>query len=434
MSDEFKTPRSRNEAILQNIIGAENELVEPQSRIEAILQAILNNGTYDKEPRSRIEAILIKILNGESYDGEAKSRNEEILKAIANNGTYDKEPRSRIEELLIAWLNYGVLTVKTGAIVSISNALAKNVVSLVVDIEPVQSGTGEPSPDNVRPITGHDSVSVVRCGRNILDLTTIHQGAFDVPGNLLNVATDYIPIAGGQTYMWSQSASVPGRYLRFYDKNKTQIGWQNQYSTTNATFTTIEGTCYMRLMWYKAQGLTPQDVIALNPQIELGSTATTYEAYHGNTYDINLPSTVYAGTLDVTTGVLMVTHGIVDMGTLSWAYNQLYNFLTANLSGKVKGAANLIMDTYAYGNVWSASSDFVMAGNGSNDTVYVKDSRYTDGQAFKLAMSGHYTVYELATPLTYQLTPTAIELFEDNNTIWSSDGAITLTYYAKKEA
>lgn len=34
---EFNTPESRNEAILQNILGADNELQPPQSRIEVLL-------------------------------------------------------------------------------------------------------------------------------------------------------------------------------------------------------------------------------------------------------------------------------------------------------------------------------------------------------------------------------------------------------------
>ncbi len=40
MSD-FEAPESRNEAILQNILGAENNLVPPQSRIETLLQLLL---------------------------------------------------------------------------------------------------------------------------------------------------------------------------------------------------------------------------------------------------------------------------------------------------------------------------------------------------------------------------------------------------------
>lgn len=36
--------------------------------------------------------------------------------------------------------------------------------------EPTQEGSGEPSPDNVRPIKGRDSVTVERCGENLLNI------------------------------------------------------------------------------------------------------------------------------------------------------------------------------------------------------------------------------------------------------------------------
>lgn len=44
MANDFNSPESRNEAILQNILGATNPLGEPQSRIEALLQQILEEG------------------------------------------------------------------------------------------------------------------------------------------------------------------------------------------------------------------------------------------------------------------------------------------------------------------------------------------------------------------------------------------------------
>lgn len=40
----FDRPQSRNEAILQNMLGASNELGRPQSRIEALLMALLEMG------------------------------------------------------------------------------------------------------------------------------------------------------------------------------------------------------------------------------------------------------------------------------------------------------------------------------------------------------------------------------------------------------
>lgn len=44
MPNEFDTPQSRVEAILQNMLGAENVLPPPQSRIEYYLQKILEEG------------------------------------------------------------------------------------------------------------------------------------------------------------------------------------------------------------------------------------------------------------------------------------------------------------------------------------------------------------------------------------------------------
>ena len=52
----FDEPQSRNEAILQNMLGAENELPEPQSRIEELLQEILEQGTGGTTPEGIVTA------------------------------------------------------------------------------------------------------------------------------------------------------------------------------------------------------------------------------------------------------------------------------------------------------------------------------------------------------------------------------------------
>ena len=44
MAEEFDAPQSRNEAILQNMLGADNDLLPPQSRIEKLLQDLLESG------------------------------------------------------------------------------------------------------------------------------------------------------------------------------------------------------------------------------------------------------------------------------------------------------------------------------------------------------------------------------------------------------
>ena len=58
----------------------------------------------------------------------------------------------------------------SGAIASFNTNVVGDCRS-VVDINPVQSGTGDPSPDNVRPISGHTSATVTRTGRNLIPKT-----------------------------------------------------------------------------------------------------------------------------------------------------------------------------------------------------------------------------------------------------------------------
>lgn len=78
----YDNPQSRNEAILQNILGADNVLEPPQSRTEAALTAILNGEEYTGEAKSRVEMLLKEISQqgGGNVDVEAL--------AVDANGTY----------------------------------------------------------------------------------------------------------------------------------------------------------------------------------------------------------------------------------------------------------------------------------------------------------------------------------------------------------
>lgn len=197
---DFDTPLSRNEAILQNILGADNVLVAPQSRIEAILQAILNDSSYDADALSRMEELLLAIKNGTSWDKTPISRNEEILVAKLNGETYDKAPQSRIEELLIEWCNAPVWVEKTvsGSIVTITDAIAAAVIDLKVAVNATQSGSGTPSPDNVRPIVGVSEVNITQQVTDMPDRIytinlggTYYGGVLDVTNGVLTVTEKY---------------------------------------------------------------------------------------------------------------------------------------------------------------------------------------------------------------------------------------------------
>lgn len=100
----FEKPESREEAIMQNILGASNVLEPSESNIEEILKSILYNTPYTKEAEFEIEKILLAIKNNGTYDGEGENRDMKILIAILNDLNYTEEAESRIEELFIEWL------------------------------------------------------------------------------------------------------------------------------------------------------------------------------------------------------------------------------------------------------------------------------------------------------------------------------------------
>ena len=69
---------------------------------------------------------------------------------------------SGLRKLLLAHamgVGGGVEKTVTGSLVTVTDALAKPAKSLIVNFAPVQSGSGDPSPSNVRPITGWTGVT-----------------------------------------------------------------------------------------------------------------------------------------------------------------------------------------------------------------------------------------------------------------------------------
>lgn len=70
--------------------------------------------------------------------------------------------------------------------------------------------------------------------------------------------------------------------------------------------------------------------------------------------------------------------------------------------------------------------------NGANDVIYLSPSKYggmTQTDWIALAVDVQI-VYELATPQTYQLTPTQIDSLLGRNNVWADSGDVTVEYIA----
>lgn len=153
------------------------------------------------------------------------------------------------------------------------------------------------------------------------------------------------------------------------------------------------------------------------------------------TTTILLEQTVYGGSLEVKTGVLTVTHTLVDLGTLDWVYIASAGVFRVDIPTMLRRTILMCsqytqdfstqIENVADKTVWNYSYAF------TPNNLVIKDSAYTDSASFKTAMDGVQLVYELATPITIQLTPvevsTLLGLWGQNN-IYASTGNVSVTY------
>lgn len=66
---EFGAPESRNEALLQNILGGNNQIVYPFSRIEVLLLALIDKINVDASKNPNLQAALEVVkTNWASYE------------------------------------------------------------------------------------------------------------------------------------------------------------------------------------------------------------------------------------------------------------------------------------------------------------------------------------------------------------------------------
>lgn len=152
-----------------------------------------------------------------------------------------------------------------------------------------------------------------------------------------------------------------------------------------------------------------------NIQIELNSTATTYEPYQENKIDLLSTQTLngingvndYIEVIDKGNGLydLKKTKNIdsVDLGTLDWAADGA-NFSSGSISSVIKlPADNNSVGNYTcqkYVNV-ALNKSFVDGDFGVNSSgyLYFRNSAYTTAVAFKTAMNGVILYYQLKTPV-----------------------------------
>ena len=341
-------------------------------------------------------------------------------------------------------------------IITIEDAINKPVKDLKIKIEAVQSGSGTPSPDNVRPITGHSEAKVTRAGKNVcpkfpatgstagVNYTTKADGAVTAVGTSTG-QTGFFAMENGKLptgqYILSagNEASTNLRVVVVITRESGNVSYIEATSSTEKTFSVYD-TDQKVAIYIRTNGGNTAINGTLYPMIRRAEFADgAYEPYMGEVFTIDLGGTRYGGVLDVDEGTLTLTHGMVDMGDLSWLYQSdaTYPRFFADITN-----IKAVPDISTKGDIICSDYETITAGSGYGGTktygaavtpnaqVWTWDPRYTDAATYKTAMSGVQLVYELATPQTITLTAEEVQLLWAYNTLFADTGDISLTYDA----
>ena len=336
----------------------------------------------------------------------------------------------------------------TGNPVTFLTDLARPLKSLLVAFSPQQTGSGDPSPENIRPILPWDGLTVWQAGQNLLnpawwnniadnksyvryeDGTLVYQaGTYK--------ASDYVSVIGNTEYtlhavMYGQNAGG----IAFYDSSKQYISGIriNSGTTTDHTFTTPSNAVYMRF-WDASDKMPWNEVMLV-----YGSTApTTYEPYITPTEtDIVFPSPVYGGNAEIISGVLTDNYNAVEPYDIREyiSYNSTYNVFvfkaTSAQKPTPKNNFKCLCNAYKYGGGYWQLSDKEIGYIFDNQFAVRDDSFSGDVSAFGASLEGVIIAYEVAEPQTVQLTAEQITALIGDNTLWSdADGNLTVTFMKK---
>lgn len=277
--------------------------------------------------------------------------------------------------------------------------------------EPTQEGSGEPSPDNVRPIKGRDSATVERCGENLLD-----EARFPIikTNNNIKIASKITLPAG--TYTVCVLSVATAVYANGADAEHTYNS--NKHTFTLARQTAIQPDSY----WVQGRPEKDEKIWIVE-----GNEWRAYTHYTGQTSTLTLPRTIYGGTVDAVTGEGQETWQAKSFnGTENWA---LYD---DGSSAKFFYTADYTVDSKPLDTI---CSHFRKAAFTRGTIIRVYTSVFTDLDAYKDYLTAQYAAgtpvqiaYKLATPTPFTATGAQpIPALSGVNTVITDADSVTVT-------
>lgn len=338
-----------------------------------------------------------------------------------------------------AWKSKVRDSVNTGSnMYVIDNALKVPVKALILNLLPIQSGSGDPSPTNVRPISGRTAVNLGRTAHNVWD-GQWRNGYYDLStGAFVSLATavaskNPTAVLSNTTYRFVTGDSNNVAFVFFYKANGDFISALR--IAGSGDFTTPTDTAYIHFNYNASPyGDTYKNDTAIN----YPSTVTAYEPYMGQTITIALGTTVYGGTLNVKRGVLTITDVYKkfttnDTWTQGATAGERKRFLHV-LSPEIATPAVVPSIDGLYCSILkpqTADGDYICRylTNSRFDVILPNSANVSTVDEMKqwAATNELEIAYPLATPTTVQLTGEELEMLKGYNLISTDADSMDVT-------
>jgi len=343
-----------------------------------------------------------------------------------------------------------------------------------------QAGTGDPSPDNNRPIVGHGAMNIWRGGSNLINpakinvyksaatLSLLPNGLRATVTNTSGTPFSYIDIgplsifAGKTMTLYFQRIASNGNSnfrISTYTSNDS-YGNRTQFGsaiTTPGKETFVVSTSYpeentrLLLSVYPYYGsgnyVTGDYADFLDIQLELGPDATPYEIYNGQTFPVTLSEGLYgmpdaedewhSGGIAIRRTMLAVLNGTEDWKSSS-AANQVdvigFYYAVPDLEAS---NAVIMSNTFNFETSGAQNKELIYRTSSPNGIgIRVNRSRLaTQGIAgFKAWLAALYAagtpvmaLYKLAAPITESISPVSIPSLFGMNTVYTDSGGEVAT-------
>ena len=353
----------------------------------------------------------------------------------------------------------------SGNIANFNTDLAAPIKECKISFSPMQEGSGNPSPENVRNISGWNSFNLWHSGKNVFNAALYDGHGYSVSNGIITVPSNdgagwisrpQIFLKQG-TYKISRTSNK-GQFRYYIDSEVVLMAQNSSYSSSTLT---LSKDAYIRFKIGNQAGDNNYP-FTTSIQIEPGNNVTEFEPYNGTTFTIDWISngTIYGGYVDLINGKLVKTYQYVRIGA-SNAYtylgssnylgtigtNQCFKITTATSGGPGAGDPTTCFSnkfSYNKAGTWSKPNEHlwefcINAGTQlhvvfDNETVGVTNDM--DFQARRtvintwLETNECYFVIPLLTPIEYQLTPQQLKTLKGVNNIWSNaNGPISIQYW-----